>query len=203
MHINFLRNSNCLINPIIIGGSAINSVNTYKIFEVIMHNDLKWNSHVDYITKKTCKKLYSLRVLRRARVSQCNMLRIYLASVRPVLEYAVPVWQDIPAYLSEAIERVQKRALNIIYPEAESYAHALQLGNLDRLDHDRRAHLCYKYKAKMKSPSHPLHHLLPSPLLDVPNERLRQKTQKHYLFRNKQACRTKRVENFFTFIYFM
>ena len=39
-------------------------------------------------------------------------------------EYAVPVWQDILAYLSEAIERVQKRALNIIYPEEESYAHA-------------------------------------------------------------------------------
>ena len=51
--------------------------------------------------------------------------------------------QDIPAYLSEAIERVKKRALNIIYPEAESYAHALQLGNLDRLD-DRRVHLCYQ-----------------------------------------------------------
>ena len=67
-------------------------------------------------------------------VCQPNMLRIYLGSVRPVLEYAVPVWQDIPAYLSEAIERVQKRALNIIYPEAESYAHALQLGKLDRLD---------------------------------------------------------------------
>ena len=199
MHINFLRNSNCLINPIIIGGNVVNSVNTYKILGVIMHNDLKWNSHVDYITKKACKKLYSLRVLRRASVSQSNMLRIYLGSVRPVLEYAVPVWQDIPAYLSEAIERVQKRALNIIYPEAESYAHAVQLGNQDRLD-DRRVHLCYKY---MKSPSHPLHHLLPSPLLDVPNERLRQKTQKHYLFRNKQACKTKRVENFFTFKYFM
>ena len=127
MHINFLRNSNCLINPIIIGGNVINSVNTYKILGVIMHNDLKWNSHVDYNTKKACKKLYSLRVPRRARVSQSNMLRIYLGSVRPVLEYAVPVWQDIPAYLSEAIERVQKRALNIIYPEAESYAHAVQL----------------------------------------------------------------------------
>ena len=66
-----------------------------------------------------CKKLSSLRVLRRARVCQPNMLRIYLGSVRPVLEYAVPVWQDIPAYLSEAIERVQKRSLNIVYPEAE------------------------------------------------------------------------------------
>ena len=133
-----------------------------------MDNDLKWNCHVDYIIKKACKKLYSLRVLRRARVSQPNILRIYLSTVRPVLEYAVPVWQNIPAYLSEAIERVQKRALNIIYPEAESYAHALQLGKLDRLD-DRRVHLCYKYMAKMKSPSHPLHHLLPSPLLDAPN----------------------------------
>ena len=54
-----------------------------------------------------------------------------------------------------------------------------------------------------EDPSNPLHHLLPSPLLDVPNERLRQKTQKHDLFRNKQACRTKRVENFFTLKYFM
>ena len=79
-----------------------------------------------------------------------------------------------------------------IYGENE-----LQLGNLDRLE-DRRVHMCYKYMAKMKSPSHSLHPLLPSPLLDVPNERLRQKARKHYLFRNKQACRTKRVENFFT-----
>ena len=92
--------------------------------------------------KKACKKLYSLRVLRRARVSQSNMLRIYLGSVRPVLEYAVPVWQDIPVYLSEAIQRVQKRALNIIYPEAESYVHALQLGNLDRLDDRPFACVC-------------------------------------------------------------
>lgn len=28
MHINSLRNSNCLVNPIIIGGNVINSVNT-------------------------------------------------------------------------------------------------------------------------------------------------------------------------------
>ena len=97
MHINFLRNSNCLINPIIIGSNVIKSVNTHKILGVIMDNDLKWNSHVDYIIKKACKKLYSLRVLRRARVCQSNMLRIYLSSVRPVLEYAVPVWQDSPA----------------------------------------------------------------------------------------------------------
>ena len=117
------------------------------------------------------------------------------------LSSEIPNAFSIAAYLSEAIERVQKRALNIIYPKAESYAHALQLGKLDRLD-DRRVLLWYKYMAKMKSPSHPLHHLLPSPLLDAPNYTLRQKTQKYYLFQNMQVCRTKRVEDFFTFIFF-
>ena len=41
MRINFLRNSNCLINPIIIGGNVIKRANTYKIFGVIIDNDLK------------------------------------------------------------------------------------------------------------------------------------------------------------------
>ena len=69
-----------------------------------MDNDLKWNCHVDYIIKKACKKLYPLRVLRGARVSQPNILTINLRTVWPVVEYAVPVWQNIPAYLSKAIE---------------------------------------------------------------------------------------------------
>ncbi len=86
-----------------------------------MSSDLKWNCHVDYIIKKASKKLYSLRVLRRAGVEKDNILKVYLTTVRPVLEYAVPVWQAIPDYLSEAIEVVQKRSLKIIYPECDSY----------------------------------------------------------------------------------
>ena len=86
--INFLHNSNCLINPIKLGGDAIECVNTYKILGVIIDKDLKWNSHIEYIAKKACKKLYSLRVLRRAGVSQANILKIYLSMLRPVLEYA-------------------------------------------------------------------------------------------------------------------
>ena len=85
MYINFLRKSNCLINPIIIGGNVIKRVNTYEILGVIMDNDLKWISHVDYMIKKACRKLYSLRVLRRVRVSQPNILRIYLDTVQELV----------------------------------------------------------------------------------------------------------------------
>ena len=98
-----------------------------------MDRDLKWNSHVEYIFKKACKKLYSLRVLRRAGVNHANILKVYLTTVRPVLEYAVPVWQSIPGYLSDVIETVQKRAFKIILPEAETYTEALQLAQLTTL----------------------------------------------------------------------
>ena len=118
-----------------------------------------------------------------------------------ISKYAVPVWQAIPAYLCYATQRVQKRALYIIYPEAVSHAHALQLGELDGLD-NRRDYLCNKYMTQMKSPSHPLHHLLSSPLLNEPKYHLRRNSKKYYLFKDTIACRTKRAENFFTFRYF-
>ena len=66
-----------------------------------------------------------------------------VSTVRPVLEFAVSVWQAVPASLSDATERVLQGALHIIYPEAEWYAYALQLGELDSLD-NRRGYLCNK-----------------------------------------------------------
>ena len=47
MFVNFLHNS----NPIIAGNNVIEQVKYYKVFSVILSNDLKWNSHVDYIVR--------------------------------------------------------------------------------------------------------------------------------------------------------
>ena len=112
MHINFLRNSNCLINPIIIGGNVIKSVNTYKILGVIMDNDLKWNSHVDYIIKKACKS------------------------------QGVPTQhvEDIPLLSSASFGVCSTGLAGYSCLSVRSHtAHALLLGKLDRLD-DRRVH---------------------------------------------------------------
>ena len=78
------------------------------------------------------------------------------------------MWQAVPAYLSHKIERVQKRALHITYPEEESYGHALQLGEIHSLD-KRREPLSNKHMTQMKSPNHSLHHLLHCTLLNEYN----------------------------------
>ena len=65
-----------------------------------------------------------------------DILKVYLSNVRSVLEYAVQVWQDIPAYLSDTIESMQRRALRIIFPNS-SYQQVLELTNLSMLANRR------------------------------------------------------------------
>ena len=124
-------------------------VKKYKLLGVILTVDLKWKEHIAY---KACKRLYSLRVLRKAGVEVKNMLKVYLAIIRPILKYAVPVWQAIPEYLSQKIESVQKRALKIIKPGEESYEELLRLFNVEKLQ-SRREKLCRQYMGKPKSPT--------------------------------------------------
>ena len=174
MLINFLRNPNFLLRPIQIGNNVIERVTTYKSLGVILSNDLKWNSHIVYIVKKANKKLYPLRVLRRAGVDQNNLLKVYLCTVRPVHEYAVPIWKNIPDYLSKEIESVQKRALQIIFSESESYAEALNFAQLPTLT-TRRVQICQKYMVRMRRENHLL---LPIPVVPDHNINLRQNTNR-------------------------
>ena len=115
-----------MLRSIIIGSNLIERTTSYKILGVIMSNDLSWNNHAKYITKKATKKIYSLRLLCRAGVQPSNILKVYLTTITPVLECAVLVRQNIPGYVSDAIEMVQKRALKIIFPAAESYTRSTQ-----------------------------------------------------------------------------
>ena len=119
--------------------------------------------------------------------------------IRPVLEYAVPVWQFIPDYLADVIESVQKRPL--VFPADESYTEALGQANLPTLK-ERREDLCCKYMEKMKSRDHPLFKSLPWPVAGTCNDKLRKNSEKFVLFNGSITCRTKRADSFFTFRYF-
>ena len=89
MEINFLKHQ--CVNK---------QVDNYKLLGVYISSDLSWNEHVDFIVKKTTKRLYSLRVLRKAGVQQADLVRIYSSLIRSVLKYGAPVWSALPGYLS-------------------------------------------------------------------------------------------------------
>ena len=123
---NFMSNHNFVINPIILGNNVIERISTYKLLGVYISSDLKWDYHIDYIVKKANKRLFSLRILKQCGATPVALAKVFVTIVRPILEYAAPVWQNIPDFLDNNIERVQKRAMFIICPSLD-YKEALRL----------------------------------------------------------------------------
>ena len=76
--------------------------------------NLTWGTHIEYVYDKANKRLHALRLLKKAGVRENDLVRIYCALIRSVLEYVSPVWSSLHDYLSNHIKSIQKRALRII-----------------------------------------------------------------------------------------
>jgi len=179
MYINSMTNLVTSLRPICVGYKEVERVRMYKLLGAIISNDLKWNAHVEFVIAKAAKRLFALRLLKRTGVMPKDILKVYLSNVRSVLEYAAQVWQDIPAYLSDAIESIQRRALRILFPNS-SYHQVLELSNLSTL------------MADMKDESHP--QFLPHSQSYNTNYAISIKIRKHYS--SKTMKRTERANDF-------
>ena len=125
--------------PVVINGKAIEVVSTVKLLGLNISSDLRWNCHVAEISKKVASHLYFLKQLKRANIPAKDPLIFYLICIRPVTEYACPMFRNaLPAYLSAELEQLQKRAMRIIFPFAP-YSDALHQANLETLSRRRQS----------------------------------------------------------------
>ena len=81
-------------SPIVINGQSVDVVNQVKLLDVTISNDLKWNLHVDAISKKASKRLYALRLLKINALPVDILVKVYCTCVRPILEYACEAWHS-------------------------------------------------------------------------------------------------------------
>ena len=157
--IDFKRNPH-EFGPVVVNGTDLSVVDSAKILGVTFSSNLRWNDHIHASIKKANKRLYFLVLLKRAGVPPDDIKNFYCTTIRPVLEYASPVFHhSLPQYLSAEIERVQKRALAIISP-LMSYDNNLDRFRLSTLFSRRHEH-CHALFDVISSPSHRLNSLLP------------------------------------------
>ena len=118
-----------------LNGVQPSKVSHLKLLGISLQDDLKWNLHVDEIVSKASRRLYTLCILRNSRTPVEDMITVYTCCIRPVLEYACPVWHtSLTESLIYKIEFVQKRALRIILGKKyTSYSEALDLCKLPSL----------------------------------------------------------------------
>ena len=137
------------------------------------------------------KGLHILCVLKCSRVPPADLLKVYFALIRSVLEYCCPGWHNaLPVKLSHSIERVQKRALCIIFP-ALHYQEALATTGCVSL-HTKRMELCSKLFTKIKEPESRLCHLVPSTQSQAHSHSLRNKDIPSLI-----SCKTERFKRSF------
>jgi hypothetical protein len=146
--------------PLTINGESIERVSTFKLLGVVFSSDLTWSNHVSYVLNKISKRYYIIFQLYRIGTAQSDIVLIYCAIIRSVLEYACAVWHcGLTAEQSNDLERVQKRCMRIIYPQL-SYSEALFVSGLERLDL-RRERITRDLFIDMQHPTHILHGILP------------------------------------------
>lgn len=177
--IDFLQYNGHVRLPITTGGTEIGCVKSFKLLGVYLSSDLTWATHVDYVLKKANRRLYALRQLKRCGVLPADIVKVYCSLVRSVVEYASVVFSNLPQYLVDALEKLQKRALKIIYPNY-SYEAALDAANLEKLE-CRRVNICSSFVSKLTK-SNPVYNLV--------SGRLKSRTVRYNL-RVKQSTTTK------------
>lgn len=175
--------------PLTINNVGIERTKSARILGLFVQDNLKWNEHVNHIVKKAGKRLYMLRVLKRSNADINTLITVYCVIIRPILEYACQVWHfNITEYLSEDIEKVQKRALRIVLPLA-TYSEACRVTGVPSLK-DRRQLLCERFFVK-NAHGNKLGELLPPKLEHNYNMR-------HGCDYNNYNCKTDRfLKSFF------
>ena len=84
------------------------------------------------------------------------MIQFFCTCIRPITEYAFPVYLDgLPSYLSEDLEVVQKRGIRIIHPEL-SYEQALAKSDLWLLSTRRQEITDRLFQSNIKDNDHKL-----------------------------------------------
>ena len=163
MAVDFLHYNSFQCPPVATCGHLLEEVKSFKFLGVFISHDLTWTAHCDYIIKKANRRLYALRQLKRCGVPAHDSVMVYCSLVRSTLEYACAVFAALPQDLSDSLERIQKRALAIIFP-GSTYNEALHLANIATLK-DRRTAACRKFIAQL-NPENPVYYLVASRVED-------------------------------------
>ena len=113
MHISRKR-SNCLSPPpLYLNATELVQVNSYKYLGVTITNTLSWQPHIMAICKKARKMIGMIYRNMYQHSSPNTLLKLYLTTIRPHLEYASPVWYPFHKGEIDCIESVQKFALRM------------------------------------------------------------------------------------------
>ena len=142
--------------PLYFMKNKLEPTGSITLLGVTISNTLSWAQHISGIAKKTAKRLYILGRARNLLPQQARIV-IYKAYIRPLMEYASPVWNGAGTSSLKMLDRLQKKAIRLLRIEEPLKA------GIVPLEHRRNvASLCVFYRHFLLQPSIELSNIIPS-----------------------------------------
>ena len=185
------RRQKTTIPQIKVKDTIIERVTSFKLLGLWVDDNLKWNTNTNHIVRKAVNRLQLLKVLRSygapdlmALMTYKDLMAFYTSVIRSVLEYRAQVWHgSLTGEQCYDIERIQKRALRMIYPRI-TYNKALTRCGIKTLE-SRRKTKCVNLVKDMMVSTHKLHDLLPLTVNQIQDRETRLNGDKIYNFNRK------------------
>ena len=123
-----------------------------KLLGVLIDSDLNFSKHIAQVCRKASQQIGVLSRLKNL-VPVPAKLTLFKSAILPHLTYCQKVWHFARASDKRKLERIQERALRVIYlDKISSYEDLLKRANLDTLNERRLKDilfLMYKVKHQM------------------------------------------------------
>ena len=131
-----------------VSGTELRNVSNYKDLGVIIANDLTWTKHVNETVHKANKVLGLLKRTVGSKNKDIFSI-LYKSLIRPILEYASPVWAPHLAKDIHEIEKVQRRASRIDLGQRKqemAYEDRCKILKWNSLERGENSYLVERYK---------------------------------------------------------
>jgi hypothetical protein len=101
--------------PVQLLGEPIRWVDTASYLGVILDTRMTWSPHIVQVKKKTAQRLGLLSSLlhRRSGLSIRNGVLLYKQLIRPMMEYACPIWRSAACTHLRKLQVIQSKCLRI------------------------------------------------------------------------------------------
>ena len=93
--------------------TPIPNVQTHKHLGIHLSSDGSWDFHITIIVQKAWKRINVMRRLKK-RLDRKFLQVIYFSFVRPILENGDVVWNNMPQYLKDDLDKIQNEAARIV-----------------------------------------------------------------------------------------
>ena len=125
-----------------------------KFLGVIFSDSCRWDEHIEYICKSASRRVYALRRLKAAGFCKADLIRVFGAFIRSIVEYNSPLFVGLNVKNNIRIEKLQRLCHRIICGNECS---GMCLGELKA----RRLRRACRVFSDMLHRDSILHHLVP------------------------------------------